>query len=545
MSFAGANRLELLQIAESVAQEKLIDRELVIKAIESSLCVAARNKYGELRDIRVSVDPTTGEQTVRQVRTVVEEVENDVAELSLEEAREIKPDAEIGDEFVEELESFDMGRIVSQRAKQALLQQVRGAERERQYEEFKDRVGTLIVGTVKREEYGNIIVDLTRGEGIIRREDKIGRESYGVGERLRSYVRDVRSETRGPQIFLSRTAKEFMIELFRNEVPEIYEGTIVIRAVARDPGSRAKIAVESYDSSIDPVGACVGMRGSRVQTVVNELQGERIDVIPWTENLVDFIVSALQPATVTKVMLTDAGIPREVVVPDDQLSLAIGRRGQNVNLARELTGLRISIVSESEERERRNAEAAEQAQKLMDAMDIDEVFAQYLVSAGFDSIELLAACDQEELASLEGLDSELAEEIQERAGEAVRAADEAIRGRARELGLQDDLAEFEGLSSKMLLALAENEIFTLGEFAITDVQELSGDHGVKYGRPVWEPGILSAFDVTPEEAFTLILQARVAAGILTFEEAQEQIEKQNALLEAEAAENAEDVPAFE
>ena len=540
MSIAGANMLELLQIAESVAQEKMIDRKLVIEAIEESLGRAARLKYGVERDIRVSVDPDSGQQTVRRVRQVVEEVENNFVELSLDEARAVKPDAEIGEEIIDELEAFDMGRIVAQSAKQVLLQKVREAERERQYEEFKDRVGTLIVGTVKREEYGNIIVDLSRGEAILHRSQKIGRESYGIGERLRAYISEVRRENRGPQIFLSRAANEFMVELFRNEVPEIYEGSIEIRSVARDPGSRAKIAVISYENSIDPVGACVGMRGSRVQTVVNELQGERIDVIPWTDNLVDFIVSALQPAKVSKVMLNEEGVPSQVVVPDEQLSLAIGRRGQNVRLACQLTGLDISIVTETEEMERRQADFAERTQLLMDAIGIDEVFSQLLVSEGFDSVELLATCDPEELNALDGIDEDIALELQNRAIDFVKIEAEKILGQARELGMQDDLAALEGLSPQMLLTLAHEQIFTLREFAICDFLELTGETTHRNGQRIREPGILENFDVTPEEAKQLIISARLAAGIMTLEDVA-RMEAAEAQAEAEAGEEEEAV----
>ena len=518
MSTAGANKLELVQIAESVAQEKMIDRSLVIEAIEESLGKAARMKYGIERDIRVRVDSDSGQQTVTRVHTVVETVEDSNIEISLEEARLENPEAEIGDEIYEELEPFDMGRIVAQSSKQVLLQKVREAERERQYEEFKDRIGTLIVGTVKREEYGHIIVDLTRGEAILRRDQKIGRESYANGERLRAFITDVRKEARGPQIFLSRSANEFMVELFRNEVPEIYEGSIEIRSVARDPGSRAKIAVVSYDASIDPVGACVGMRGSRVQTVVNELQGERIDVIPWTDNPVDFIVSSLQPARVSKVMLDENGIPKQVVVPDEQLSLAIGRRGQNVRLACQLTGFDISIITETKEMEDRQAEFAKLTEDLMEAIEIDEVFAQHLVAEGFDQVEILAGCELEELSSLDGIDDEIAEALQRRAQEFVAAENEEFMRRARELGLQDDLAEFEYLTPRMLLALTaaedDRKVTSLSEFASCDMYELVGEYVDRNGKRIWERGLLEDCDVGLEEARQLVIYARLAAGFL-------------------------------
>lgn len=521
MSFASANMLELLQIAESVANEKMIERSLVIEAIEEALSRAARMHYGPELDIRVHLDPDSGHQSLQRVMKVVEEVENHSQEISLSMAQETDPDAKVGDEIPEDLPMFDMDRISAQSAKQILLQKVREAERERQFEEFKDRVGTLIVGSVKREEYGNIFVDVTRGEAILRRDQKVGRETYGNGERLRAYIMDVRRESRGPQIFLSRACNEFMVELFRNEVPEIYEGAIEIRSVARDPGSRAKIAVISYDASIDPVGACVGMRGSRVQTVVNELQGERIDIIPWTDNLVDLVVSALQPAKVTKVLLNEEDFPREVVVPDDQLSLAIGRRGQNVRLACQLTGLDISIITETEERERREKQSAENREALMEAIDVDEMFAQLLVSEGFENVEMLAESDIEDLSSLDGIDGEIAEELLSRADNFIASRNAEIMDRAFELGLEDDLAEFEGLMPKMRLALVEDGIFSLDEFARCADWELVGGHTVERGKRVREPGILEEFDMSLEEAQRLIMSARVAAGILQPEDVEE------------------------
>ncbi|MCY4007548.1 MAG: transcription termination factor NusA [Rhodobacteraceae bacterium] len=529
MTIAGANKLELVQIAESVAQEKMIDRSLVIEAIEDSLGKAARMKYGIDRDIRVSVDPDTGDQTVMRVHTVVEEVEDNNIEISVEDARKQNPDAQIGDEIKEPLEPFDMNRILATTSKQVLLQKVREAERERQYEEFKDRVGTVIVGTVKREEFGNIIVDLTRGEAILRRDQKIGRESYGNGERLRAYITEVRKETRGPQIFLSRSANEFMVELFRSEVPEIYDNLIEIRRVARDPGSRAKIAVASKETSVDPVGACVGMRGSRVQAVVNELQGERIDVIPWTDNPVDFIVSSLQPARVSKVMLDENGIPTQVVVPDEQLSLAIGRRGQNVRLACELTGFDITIITETKEMENRQAEFAKMTEDLMSALEIDEVFAQHLVAEGFDQVEALATSSLEELAGLDGIDNEIAETLKSRAQEFVDEENEELMRQAREYGLEDDLAEFAYLSPRMLFALASAEgdkkVTSLSEFASCDMYELVGEYIVVNNRKRWEKGLLEDCDITLEEARQLIIRARLAAGLLQPEEAEELLRK--------------------
>jgi transcription termination/antitermination protein NusA len=425
-----ANRLELLQIADAVAREKLIDRELVLEAMEDSLGKAARARYGADVDVRAHIDRKSGEITMTRVKEVVEEVENYQGQMSLEEARALNPETELGD-FVEidTLPTMEFGRVAAQTAKQVIVQKVREAERERQYEEYKDRVGAIINGVVKRVEYGNVIVDLGRGEGMLRRDQLIPREAYRVGDRIRAYVRDVRAEVRGPQIFLSRTAPEFMAELFKMEVPEIYDGAIEIKAVARDPGSRAKIGVISYDNSIDPVGACVGMRGSRVQAVVGELQGEKIDIIPWTADTATFLVNALQPAEVSKVVMDEDAMRAEVVVPEEQLSLAIGRRGQNVRLASQLTGWSIDIMTEAEESERRKAEFELRSRTFMDSMNIDETVAQLLVAEGFTSLEEVAYVELEELASIDGFDDETAEELQAPRGDRRRGAGEGARAR--------------------------------------------------------------------------------------------------------------------
>lgn len=543
MNIASANKLELLRIAETVAQEKMIDPEIVVEAMEESMAKAAKMRYGAELDIRASIDRGTGHLTLTRVRTVADEIENQFQEIGVEEAQFERPGAQAGDELVEELPPLDMGRIAAQSAKQVILQKVRDAERERQYEEFKDRIGTIVVGTVKREEFGNIVLEMTRGEAVLRRDQKIGRESYGNGERLRAFITDVRREQRGPQIFLSRTAPEFLVELFRMEVPEIYENIIEIRDVARDPGSRAKIAVVSYDSSIDPVGACVGMRGSRVQAVVNELQGERIDIIPWTDNLVEYIVTALQPATVSKVILDEEGLPKEVVVPDEQLSLAIGRRGQNVRLACQMTGLEISILTETEEMARRQADVAERTRMLMNAIDVDEVFAQLLVAEGFDTLEYLASCDIEELRSIDGVDEDTAVELHLRASRFVEQENAEAMKRARELGLQDSLAEFGGLSAKMLETLAEEGIFTLDELAMCADWELAGGFTVVDGKRQKDDGILEKYEVTLDEAKRLVMEARVAAGIVDpadlVEEEPDPAEEPDSAEDPEAAEASE------
>ncbi|MEM9047757.1 MAG: transcription termination factor NusA [Pseudomonadota bacterium] len=518
MNTVSANKLELLQIADAVAREKLIDPELVVEAMEESMAKAARGRYGAEYDIRAAIDRKSGELTLTRVRTVVEEVENHFTELLLEDAQKIQPAAEIGTEITDTLPPLDFGRIAAQSAKQVIVQKVREAERARQYEEFKDRVGTILNGVVKRVEYGNVIVDVGRGEAVIRRDQMIPREAYRNGDRIRAYVRDVREETRGPQIFLSRTAPEFMAELFKMEVPEIYDGIIEIKAVARDPGSRAKIAVISFDNSIDPVGACVGMRGSRVQAVVAELQGEKIDIIPWTADIATFLVNALQPAEVAKVVMDEDAERIEVVVPDEQLSLAIGRRGQNVRLASQLTGWQIDIMTEAEESERRQAEFAQRSQMFMDAMNVDEMVAQLLVAEGFTSLEEVAYVDLDVLLSIEGFDSETAEELQARARESLDEINAQAMDKAQAMGLDDSLAEFPGLTPQMLLALVEDGVKTLEDFATCADWELAGGYATVDGKRVKDDGILESFDLSLDEARALVMSARLGLGWVTEED---------------------------
>jgi len=418
----------------------------------------------------------------------------------------------VGDTIIDEVPPVDLGRIAAQSAKQVILQKVREAERDRQFEEFKDRKGSIINGVVKREEYGNIIVDIGRGEAILRRTEKIGRESYRPNDRIRAYIKDVRREARGPQVFLSRTDPQFMAELFKMEVPEIYDGIIEIKAVARDPGSRAKIGVISYDNSIDPVGACVGMRGSRVQAVVNELQGEKIDIIPWNEDQATFLVNALQPAEVAKVVIDEENNRIEVVVPDGQLSLAIGRRGQNVRLASQLTGLDIDIMTEAEESERRQAEFAERTKLFMEALDLDEFFAQLLVSEGFTNLEEVAYVDLDELLTIEGVDDSTAAELQTRAREYIEAQNKAALDAARALGVEDSLVNFEGLTPQMLEALAKDDVKTLEDFATCADWELAGGWTTVNGERVKDEGILEKFDMSLEEAQHLVMTARIQLG---------------------------------
>jgi len=514
MAITSANQLELLQTAEAVAREKMIDPDLVIQAMEDSLARAAKSRYGAEMDIRVKIDRKTGRATFARVRTVVEEdlLENHHAQITLKQAKTLKVDPQIGDEIIDEVPPVDLGRIAAQSAKQVILQKVREAERDRQFDEFKDRKGTIINGQVKREEYGNIIVDIGRGEAILRRNEKIGRESYRPNDRIRAYIKDVRREARGPQVFLSRTDPQFMAELFKMEVPEIYDGIIEIKAVARDPGSRAKIAVISYDNSIDPVGACVGMRGSRVQAVVNELQGEKIDIIPWNQDQATFLVNALQPAEVSKVVIDEEAGKIVVVVPDEQLSLAIGRRGQNVRLASQLTALDIDIMTETDESARRQAEFAQRTKLFMDTLDIDEMMAQLLVSEGFTNLEEVAYVETDELLSIDGFDEGTAGELQARARDYLEAANNKALENAKAFGVQDELLSFEGLTPQMLEALGKEGIKTLEDFATCADWELSGGWTTENGQRKKDEGILEKFDVSLEEAQNLVMTARVMLG---------------------------------
>ncbi len=514
MAITSANQLELLQTAEAVAREKMIDPDLVIQAMEDSLARAAKSRYGAEMDIRVKIDRKTGRASFARIRTVVEDdlLENHHAQLTVKQAKNYLADPQIGDEVIDEVPPVDLGRIAAQSAKQVILQKVREAERDRQYDEFKDRKGSIINGVVKREEYGNVIVDVGRGEGILRRNEKIGREAYRIGDRIRCYIKDVRREARGPQVFLSRTDPQFMAELFKMEVPEIYDGIIEIKAVARDPGSRAKIAVISYDNAIDPVGACVGMRGSRVQAVVNELQGEKIDIIPWNQDQATFLVNALQPAQVSKVVVDEDAGKIEVVVPDEQLSLAIGRRGQNVRLASQLTGLDIDILTEAEESTRRQAEFAERTKLFMDTLDVDEMMAQLLVAEGFTNLEEVAYVEQDELLSIDGFDEGTADELQARARDFLEEQARKALESARAMGVDESLIEFDGLTPQMLEALGKDGIKTLEDFATCADWELAGGWTTENGQRKKDDGILEPYDMSLEEAQHLIMTARVLLG---------------------------------
>ncbi len=507
-----ANRLELLQIADAVAREKVIDRQIVLAAMEDAIQKAARSRYGSETEVRAEISPKTGEIRLSRLLMVVDRIENDAVEITVEEARKRNPAAQVGDYIAETLPPFDFGRIAAQSAKQVIVQKVREAERDRQYDEYKDRIGEVVNGVVKRAEYGNVVVDLGRGEAIVRRDELIPRETFRPGDRIRAYLFDVRREARGPQIFLSRTHPQFMAKLFAQEVPEIYDGIVEIKAVARDPGSRAKIAVISRDSSIDPVGACVGMRGSRVQAVVGELQGEKIDIIPWSPDNATFIVNALQPAEVVKVVLDEDSERIEVVVPDEQLSLAIGRRGQNVRLASQLTGWDIDILTEAEESERRQKEFVERTNIFMEALDVDEVVGQLLASEGFRSVEELAFVDPSELASIQGFDEDTASEIQSRAQNHLAEVEAQFDSKRKELGVQDELREIDGVTTAMLVAFGENDIKTVEDLAGVVTDDLVGWTERQNGEVTRHKGILDGFDVSRVEADAVIMAARVKAG---------------------------------
>jgi N utilization substance protein A len=513
-----ANRLELLQIADAVAREKSIERQVVIAAMEEAIQRAARSRYGAENDIRAEIDAKTGELHLSRFLQVVETIENESTQIDLDEARARNPAAQVGDFIAEALPPIDFGRIAAQSAKQVIVQKVRDAERDRQYEEYKDRIGEIVHGLVKRAEYGNVVVDLGRAEGIVRRDELLPREVFRPGDRIRAYIYDVRREQRGPQIFLSRTHPQFMARLFAQEVPEIYDGIIEVKAVARDPGSRAKIAVVSKDTSIDPVGACVGMRGSRVQAVVNELQGEKIDIIQWSPDPATFIVNGLAPAEVTKVVLDEDAERIEVVVPDEQLSLAIGRRGQNVRLASQLTGWNIDILTESEESERRQEEFRTRTAMFIETLDVDEMIAQLLTSEGFGSVEEVAYVSLAELERIEGFDENTAKELQERALGYIERQNEAFHTKRRELGVEDEVGEVDGVTPQMLVAFGENGVKTLEDLAGCAVDDLMGWTERKNGEEKREPGIFDGLNVRSSDAEAIVIAARRKMGWIKDEE---------------------------
>ena len=487
-------RMDLLQVAEAVAREKNIARDEVLEAMEQAIQKAGRFKYGQELDIRTDIDRKTGAIRLARFLEVVDEVENDSTQVTVEQAQKRKPDAAVGEFLIDPLPPIDFGRIAAQTAKQVIVQKVRDAERQRQYREYKDRVGEVVNGLVKRVEYGNVTVDLGRAEAVLRRDELLPREIFRPGDRVRAYIYDVREEPRGPQIFLSRTHPQFMAKLFSQEVPEIYDGIIEIKAVARDPGSRAKIAVLSNDTGIDPVGACVGMRGSRVQAVVGELQGEKIDIIPWSPDTATFIVNALAPAEVAKVVLDEEARRIEVIVPDEQLSLAIGRRGQNVRLASMLSGWDIDIMTEAEESERRQEEMKARSNMFMEALDVDDVIAHLLVAEGFTELEEVAFVPAEELAGIEGFDEDVAEELRNRARTFIERQNQAFEDRRRELGVEDGVGDVEGVTPSMLVRLGENGIKT-----VDDLADLAGDELLE---------LFTDSDLTIDDANAIIMEAR-------------------------------------
>ena len=518
-SAISANKAELLAIANSVASEKMIDKAIVIEAMEEAIQKSARNRYGAENDIRAKLDPLTGDLRLWRVVEVVEEVEDYFKQVDLKAAQKLQDDAKIGDFIVDPLPPVDLGRIDAQSAKQVIFQKVRDAERERQFDEFKDRAGEVITGVIKSVEFGHVIVNLGRAEGVIRRDQQIPREAARVGERVRALITKVERNNRGPQIFLSRAHPDFMKKLFAQEVPEIYDGIIEIKAAARDPGSRAKIGVISHDSSIDPVGACVGMKGS----VVQELQGEKIDIIPWSEDGATFIVNALQPATVSRVVLDEEDGRIEVVVPDDQLSLAIGRRGQNVRLASQLTSNQIDIMTEEEASEKRSKEFAERSKMFEEELDVDETLSQLLVAEGFAELEEVAYVELEELAGIEGFDEDLAEELQSRAQEAIDRQEAAHREARRELGVEDALAELPHLTEAMLVTLGKAGLKTLDDVAdlatdelIQKKREAPRRRNNADGPPMRRPsvreqdkgGVLGEYGLTEEQGNEIIMAAR-------------------------------------
>jgi N utilization substance protein A len=505
-------RPELLLVADAVAREKSIDREEVLEAMEQAIQKAGRAKYGHEKDIRATIDRKTGDVRLSRWTEAVEAVENEETQIPVHIARKFRPEISVGEYIVDPLPPIDFGRIAAQTAKQVIVQRVREYERKRQYEEYKDRVGEIVNGLVKRTEYGNLMVDLGRSEALLRRDELIPRESFRNGDRVRAYIYDVREEPRGPQIFLSRTHPAFLAKLFAQEVPEIYDGIIEIKAVARDPGSRAKMAVISRDSSIDPVGACVGMRGSRVQAVVQELQGEKIDIIPWSPQAATFVVNALAPAEVTKVVMDEEAGRVEVVVPDEQLSLAIGRRGQNVRLASQLTRWDIDILTEAEESDRRQEEFRRRSSLFVEALDVDDVIAGLLVTEGFNSIEELAFTPEEELAAIEGFDDQIAEELIRRGQAFITRRDTELREQSEALGVSDEIASIEELTPAMLVALGEKGIKTLDDLAdlasdelieivgADNMDEATANEIVMRARAHWFDDKAAAFPASAQEA---------------------------------------------
>ena len=503
-----ANKIEILRIAETVAQEKMIEKEIVLSALEEAIVKAAKNNYGEENEVVAEINHENGDILISRKMLVVENVKNKFLEINLKDAKKINGAAQIGDELLDPLPPMDFGRIAAQSAKQVITSKVREAERERQYNEYKDRIGEVVNGIVKRSEFGNIVLDLGKAEGVIRKDQVIPRENLRNGDRVKAYIYDVRSELKGPQIFLSRSHSEFMAKLFTQEVPEIYDGIISIKSVARDPGSRAKIAVYTDDSSIDPVGACVGMRGSRVQAVVNELQGEKIDIINWSENVANLAIASLSPAEVLKVVLDEDQNKIEVVVSEEHLSLAIGRRGQNVKLATELTGWEIDILTESEESSKRQEDFTLKSNLFVESLDVDETLAQLLVSEGFGSVDEILDTEKSELLAIEGFEEEIVEELIERSEKFIEEKNIKNDQRLKELNVSNDLLEFNFLSKTMLVTLAENKVTTLEDFAGLTTDDLIGYYEDRHDKNSKVKGLLEEYNLTRDEGDELIMEAR-------------------------------------
>ena len=470
-------RPEIILVADAVAREKGIDKEDVFEAMEVAIQKAGRSRYGAEHDIRATIDRKTGAIVLERYREVVDndaEIENEAAQLHLKDALRIKKDAQVGEFIIDTLPPVDFGRIAAQTAKQVIVQKVRDSERARQFEEYSEKVGTIVSGTVKRVEFGSVVLDIGKTEAILRHDEMIPREKFKNGDRVRAYVLDVRRETRGPQIFLSRTCPEFMAKLFTSEVPEIYDGIVEIMGVARDPGSKAKISVKANDVTVDPVGACVGLRGIRVQAVVTELQGEKIDIVPYSEDKAQYLVAALAPAEVSKVVLDEEAGRMEAVVSEDQFSIAIGRRGQNVKLASQLLGVDIDVLTEAQEQERRANENKVRLDRFMNALDVDDMIAHLLIAEGFTTVDEIAEVELGELAEIEGFDEDIATELQSRAKEFVAKRDAEFASKMKDLGISDDLKTVDGLDQDMIIKLAENGIKTLDDLA-----DLAGDELVE------------------------------------------------------------------
>ena len=503
-----ANKIEILRIAETVAQEKMIEKEIVLSALEEAIVKAAKSNYGEENEVVAEINQENGDILISRKMLVVDEVKNKFLEINLKDAKKINGAAQIGDELLDPLPPMDFGRIAAQSAKQVITSKVREAERERQYNEYKDRVGEVVNGIVKRAEFGNIVLDLGKAEGVIRKDQTIPRENLRNGDRVKAYIYDVRSELKGPQIFISRSHPQFMAKLFTQEVPEIYDGIISIQSVARDPGSRAKIAVSTDDNSIDPVGACVGMRGSRVQAVVNELQGEKIDIINWSENVANLAIASLSPAEVLKVVLDEDQNKIEVVVSDEHLSLAIGRRGQNVKLATELTGWDIDILTEEEESSKRQEDFNSKSKLFVESLDVDETLAQLLVSEGFGAVEEILDSDRSELLAIEGFEEEIVDELMERSKKFATEKEIQNDQKLEELNVSKDLLEFNFLTKTMLVTLAENKVLTLEDFAGLTTDDLIGYYEDRHDKNSKVKGILEEYNLTKDEGDELIMEAR-------------------------------------